>query len=63
MVTVKHRGQQLPMQVSEALSADLFTLSAFNFVLVLHPINVPVLLPGFRCLLFILFTVEKCKDM
>ena len=63
MMTVKHRVQQLAVQVSEALSADLFTLSAFNFGLVLYPVKVPVMLPGFWCLLFILFTVEKCKDV
>lgn len=39
----------------------IYCLSAFNFVLVLHPIRVPVMLPAFWCLLFIVFTVEKWK--
>lgn len=39
--------------VAEVLPKDLFTLSAFNFVLVLHPTKVLVMLPSVPAIYFI----------
>lgn len=46
-------------RVTNQVYRIIYCLSAFNFVLVLHLIKVPVMLPAFWCLLFILFIVEK----